>query len=171
MKRVTTGIVVIAAVFIIIAVFFFQDRQEVGNRPGMIAEDFSLPMHEQESSNLHDYFGDVIILNMWASWCEPCKKEMPDLMKLQADYNEKGLTILTVNMQTFERTLKDAPEFIKEMNITLPVFFDEAGVVADRYQIIGMPITYIIGRDGTIEMQIPGEVNYEKLETIIKPLL
>ena len=137
----------------------------------MIAENFDLPMFQQEQGELHDFIGDVIILNMWASWCEPCRKEMPDLMELQADYDEEGLTILTVNMQTFERTLNDAPAFIEELDITLPVFFDEKGMVADRYQITGLPLTYIIGRDGTIEQRILGEVNYEGLEEMIKPLL
>lgn len=171
MHRKITRLVVIAAALIIIAVLFFQDRKEVGNRPGMIAENFTLPMYQQESGELHDYIGDVLILNMWASWCEPCRNEMPDLMKLQADYEEEGLTILTVNMQTTERTLKDAPAFIEEIDITLPVFFDEDGVVADRFQIIALPITYIIRRDGTIERQITGEVNYEALEEMIEPLL
>lgn len=171
MKRKVTGVVFVAAALIIIAVFFFQDRQEIGNRPGMTAENFALPMYQEEASELHDYFGDVIILNMWASWCEPCRKEMPDLMRLQADYEDEGLTILTVNMQTFERTLNDAPNFIEELNITLPVFFDEDGVVADRYQVFGLPTTYIIDRDGTIKQNIPGEVNYEGLEELIKPLL
>jgi thiol-disulfide isomerase/thioredoxin len=169
-RRVTIFVLGIVAV-LIIGVVFLQERKEIGNEPGMVAENFTLPMHTQESGELWDYKGDVIILNMWASWCEPCRDEMPDLMDLQRDYSNKGLTILTVNMQTFERTLEDAPNFIEELGITLPVFFDEDGVVADRYKIIGIPVTYIIGRDGTIEHFIRGEVHYEGLESLIQPLL
>ncbi|MFC0473380.1 TlpA disulfide reductase family protein [Halalkalibacter kiskunsagensis] len=171
MKRRVTISVLGIVVVLIIGIVFFQERQEIGNEPGMIAENFILPMHTQESGELWDYHGDIIILNMWASWCEPCRDEMPDLMDLQRDYSEEGLTILTVNMQTFERTLQDAPNFIEELEITLPVFFDVEGVVADRYKIIGMPITYIIGRDGTIEHFIRGEVHYDGLESLIQPML
>ncbi|MFC0558215.1 TlpA disulfide reductase family protein [Halalkalibacter alkalisediminis] len=171
MKRNATIMVLGVAAILLIAIIFFQDRQEIGSQPGMIAENFSLPMHNQDAGELNDYSGDVIILNMWASWCEPCRDEMPDLMRLQADYEAEGLTILTVNMQKLERTLTDAPRFIEELEINLPVFFDEDGVVYERYNIIGMPTTYIISRDGTIEHLIRGEVHYEGLETLIEPLL
>ncbi|ARK29484.1 TlpA disulfide reductase family protein [Halalkalibacter krulwichiae] len=171
MKRTTTMLVLAVAIVLVIGIIFFQERKQIGNEPGMIAENFTLPMHNQAASELNDYQGDVIILNMWASWCEPCRDEMPDLMDLQADFQNEGLTILTVNMQTFERTLNDAPNFIDELEISLPVFFDEKGLVAERYNIIGMPTTYIIGRDGTIEHLIRGEVHYEGLEALIEPLL
>ncbi|WP_227935069.1 TlpA family protein disulfide reductase [Alkalihalobacillus deserti] len=171
MKRNATIIVLSAAAILLIAIIFFQDRQEVGSEPGMMAENFTLPMHNQETGELNDYIGDVIILNTWASWCEPCRDEMPDLMRLQEDYETEGLTILTVNMQKLERTLTDAPLFIDELNINLPVFFDENGTVYERYNIIGLPTTYIIARDGTIEHLIRGEVDYEGLESLIEPLL
>lgn len=171
MKRYATILVLAVAAILLIGITFFQDRQEVGSQPGMIAENFTLPMHHQATGELNDYKGDVIILNMWASWCEPCRDEMPDLMRLQEDYDAKGLTILTVNMQKLERTLTDGPRFIEELDIKLPIFFDEDGTVYERYNIIGMPTTYIIARDGTIEHLIRGEVHYEGLETLIEPLL
>ncbi|GAE25445.1 thioredoxin family protein [Halalkalibacter wakoensis JCM 9140] len=171
MKRKITILVLSVVAIVIIGLVFFQDRQEIGNERGMIAENFTLPMYTQESGELWDYRGDVIILNMWASWCEPCRDEMPDLMDLQADYGESGLSVVTVNMQKTERTLQDAPNFIEEIEITLPVFFDVDGDVADRYKIFGMPMTYIINRDGVIEHVIRGEVDYKGLETLIKPIL
>ncbi|MBP3951086.1 TlpA disulfide reductase family protein [Bacillus suaedae] len=170
MQQKRTRIVLMIGIALALCVVFFVDRQEVGNERGMIAENFQLPMHEQSEGELYDYHGDVIVLNMWASWCEPCRDEMPALMKLQEDYGEQGLSVVTVNMQTTERTLKDGPAFIEEMNITLPVFFDEKGDVADRYKVAGMPMTYIISRDGTIQHVLPGEVTYEGIEELIKPL-
>ncbi|GAE36854.1 TlpA disulfide reductase family protein [Halalkalibacter akibai] len=171
MKRLSTILVLSLAAILIITIVFLQERQQIGNEPGMLAENFKLPMTDGQVGELYNYTGDVLILNMWASWCEPCRDEMPDLMRLQSDYESKGLTVLTVNMQTFERTLKDAPAFIEEMNITLPVFFDENGVVADRYKVVALPATYIINRDGTIEHFIRGEVHYEGLQSLIEPLL
>ncbi len=166
-----TGVVLVIAAVLVIAVLFLQERQAVGNKPGMLAEDFTLPMYEQDQGSLSDYAGQVVILNMWASWCGPCRAELPDLMKLQADYGEQGLSVLAVNMQFTERTVKDAPEFIEEMKLTLPVFFDEDGDVWDRYQLVGLPTTFIIDRKGRIKQKIPGEVNYEGLQKIIEPLL
>lgn len=171
MKRRVTIVVVGLVALLIIGIVFFQERQEIGNEPGMIAENFSLPMHTQAQGELWDYRDDVIILNMWASWCEPCRDEMPDLMDLQADYEEQGLHVVTVNMQKTERTLQDAPDFIDEVGITLPVFFDVDGEVADRYKIFAMPMTYIIDREGVIKHVIRGEVDYEGLESLIKPML
>ncbi|MDT8859843.1 TlpA family protein disulfide reductase [Alkalihalobacillus sp. MEB130] len=171
MKRGTTILVLGVVGILLIGIIFFQDRKEIGNEPGMIAENFALPMYTDDMGELWDYRGDVIILNMWASWCEPCRDEMPDLMDLQADYHDQGLNILTVNMQKSERTLQDAPNFIEEIGITLPVFFDVDGDVADRYKIFGMPMTYIINREGVIEHVIRGEVDYAGLESLMKPLL
>lgn len=171
MKRKLTTVVLFIAAILIIAVIVFQERQQVGNQPGMLAEDFTLPMYEQKEGSLSDYFGDVIVLNMWASWCAPCKKEMPDLMKLQEDYGDEGLQVLAVNAHYTERTANDAPNFIEEIGITLPVMFDVDGVVWDKYQLIGLPTTYIIDRKGRIKHKIPGEVNYEGLKEMIEPLL
>ncbi|WP_332633892.1 TlpA disulfide reductase family protein [Halalkalibacter flavus] len=171
MKRRATIFILGVVTVLIIGIIFLQERQEIGNEPGMIAENFSLPMYTEDSGELWDYRDDVIILNMWASWCEPCRDEMPDLMDLQADYEDKGLSVVTVNMQKTERTLHDAPDFIEEIGITLPVFFDVDGDVADRYKIFGMPMTYIIDREGVIEHVIRGEVDYEGLESLILPLL
>ncbi|OLS36029.1 thioredoxin [Alkalihalophilus pseudofirmus] len=171
MKRKRTFLVLAIACILAVVTVVTMDRQEVGNEVGMVAEDFALPTYQGGQESFNQYEGQVVILNMWASWCEPCRDEMPDFMELQQDYHQEGLDIVTVNMQTYERTLNDAPEFIEEMNLTLPVFFDEDGVVSDRYGIRVLPTTFVIDREGVIAHVIPGEVNYERLEELIKPLL
>ncbi len=170
MKKKAT-LLVLAAAIVLVAVILINNEPSGGIEEGQRAEDFTLPMHERDEGSLSDYNGNVIILNMWASWCKPCIDEMPDLMDLEADYQGQGLSVLAVNMQTFERTLTDAPEFIEKHHITLPVFFDEEGLLAERYQIKGMPTTFVLERDGTIARKIEGEINYEMLESIVKPLL
>ncbi|ERN54511.1 TlpA family protein disulfide reductase [Alkalihalophilus marmarensis] len=171
MKRKRTFLVLAIACILAVVTVVTMDRQEVGNEVGMVAEDFVLPTYQGVQESFNQYEGQVVILNMWASWCEPCRDEMPDFMELQQEYHQEGLDIVTVNMQTYERTLNDAPEFIEEMNLTLPVFFDEDGVVSDRYGIRVLPTTFVIDREGVIAHVIPGEVNYERLEELIKPLL
>ncbi|KGA95697.1 thioredoxin [Alkalihalobacillus alcalophilus ATCC 27647 = CGMCC 1.3604] len=170
MNKHVTMIILIAAVIGGIVVFFMTDRLEVGSEPGMEAIDFTLPMYEEETKSLSDFFGDVIVLNVWASWCEPCIREMPDLMELDEEYGN-DVTVLTINMQRFERALTDAPEFIEEIGLTLPVFFDEEGKVYEEYHITGFPRTYVINQEGIIEHVFKGEVNKEMLEHSIEPLL
>jgi len=169
----TTSIVVLgmAGFFILYLVLTGATKPVVGADQGMIAHDFTLPMWEKEGlKSLSDYEGDVIVLNLWASWCPPCIKEMPDLMQLADNYKKEGLSVLTVNMHKFERTKNDAPAFMEEQGITLPTFFDMDGEVAELYQVTALPTTYIMDRDMVILHVITGEVNYEGLETLIKPL-
>ncbi|MCK0473801.1 TlpA disulfide reductase family protein [Halalkalibacter sp. APA_J-10(15)] len=171
MKKLRTKMILGACVILAIAVIVFADRQQYGNEKGMVMEDFQLPMYEQDEGQLYDYKGDVIVLNLWASWCKPCRDEMPELMELQADYTEKSLSIVTVNMQKTERTLNDAAEFIEEIDLTLPVFFDEDGELLERLDVRHMPTTYIIDREGEIKQIFMGEVTYEMIEEEIEPLL
>ncbi|WP_413380281.1 TlpA family protein disulfide reductase [Alkalihalobacillus sp. 1P02AB] len=171
MNKLVTIIIITAAIIGIVVTFFITDRIEVGNEPGMEAIDFTLPMYKEETKSLSDFFGDVIVLNAWASWCEPCIREMPDLMEIDEEYGN-DVTVLTINMQKFERTLTDAPEFIEEIGLTLPVFFDEEGKVYEEYHITtGFPRTYVINQEGIIKDVFKGEVNKEMLEHSIEPLL
>ncbi|MBU8907856.1 TlpA family protein disulfide reductase [Desertibacillus haloalkaliphilus] len=134
----------------------------------MVAEDFTLPLWgTDETSSLSDYRGEIVIMNMWASWCPPCRKEMPDLDRLYQDYKDVGVTVLGVNMNKFERTTEDADAFLEEFDVSFPTLIDVDGDVATDYQIQGLPMTYIIDEDGVINLVIRGEVNYEGLEEII----
>ncbi|WP_227522015.1 TlpA family protein disulfide reductase [Bacillus solitudinis] len=171
MKKIATMLVLAIALILIIMMVFTNENEEIGNKVGMIAENFRLPMNTGDEGQLKDHRGKVVIINMWASWCEPCRDEMPALMELQHKYGADGLEIMMVNMQTYERTLNDATTFIEEIGLTLPVYFDEEGSLADSYQVGNFPTTYVINREGVIEAVIPGEVTYEGLEKLIKPLL
>ncbi|WP_017728169.1 TlpA disulfide reductase family protein [Halalkalibacterium ligniniphilum] len=171
-KQRLTILVLIAAVVGISAILLTQKEREVGNARGMIAQDFTLPMYDSgRQGELSDYRGNIVVMNMWASWCEPCRDEMPALMDFQSDYEDAGVSVITVNMQTFERTLDDASDFIEELNITLPVFFDENGYVANVYQIAGLPATFILDSSGVIEHVIYGEVTYNMLQALVDPML
>ncbi|WP_100372572.1 TlpA disulfide reductase family protein [Bacillus sp. FJAT-45037] len=170
MKQQRTIMVIGVALLLIIVTIFTTGKREVGNEVGMVAENFTLPTHEKGEREFAEYEGQVIVLNFWASWCEPCRDEMPALMELQEDYQSEGLEVVTVNAQKTERTLNDAPAFIEEMNLTLPVFFDENGEVYDRYGLRGLPTTFVINREGIIEQVLLGEVTYSDLEEHVVPL-
>lgn len=173
-KRLISIIVFVFAVGLIGYVIFTTQSGKVGITEGMTAPDFALPLwHTDEVVSLSSFRGEIVVLNLWASWCPPCRKEMPDLIRLSENYQGKGVTVLGVNLATHERSSEDADEFIEEFGIEFPTFIDlpiedGKGVVSSRYNITGIPYTYIIDRDGIIVKVFPGEATYEMLETVIE---
>lgn len=157
----------------IIYVFVTKETVEIGTEEGMIAEDFTTPLWgaEKEVGSLSDFDGDIIVLNFWASWCPPCRDEMPDLMQFYEDYKEQGVTVAGVNMHIYERRKTDGVEFLEELAVTFPNFLDKEGVAAKTYKPIYFPTTYILDRDRVIRVVIPGEINYEIIEELVLPLI
>ncbi|MDQ0205767.1 TlpA family protein disulfide reductase [Alkalicoccobacillus murimartini] len=161
----------LAAVLLIINLMNGNETQ-IGIDEGMQAESIELDLFGGEDSvNVFSGDQEVTILNIWATWCEPCVRELPDLMDLEEDYRDEGLSVHTVNAQKYERVQAHTEEFIEEQNVTLPVFLDKEGAFFQLYQIRGMPTTFVIDSDQTIVERIEGEVTYEMLEEKITPLL
>ncbi|MGD2157159.1 MAG: TlpA disulfide reductase family protein [Anaerolineales bacterium] len=132
-------------------------------REGFSAPNFSLELmsggeeHYEigDTVTLSDLIGDVVILNLWASWCPPCRAEMPAIQSVYEDYKDQGLEVLAVNT-TYQDDPLDAANFIKEHSLTFPVLRDTTGVVSKRYQLRGLPSTYFIDRKGVIRSVVVG---------------
>ena len=121
----------------------------------LIFEDFS-----GNEINLSHYVGKLVIINFWATWCAPCKKEMPSLDKLYQDNNFKNLQIFPVNMEQ-PNTLK-TKKFFTDLNIqTLEIFFDHNLNFVKEFKLRGMPTTVIINKKGEEFARIIGEVNFQ----------
>ncbi|PSL43283.1 peroxiredoxin [Salsuginibacillus halophilus] len=142
-----------------------------GVEEGDEAADHTLPMRDGEERSFSDYEGDVVVLNMWASWCEPCRDEMPALQELQEDFEDDGLSVVVVNMEELERDRDTALAFLDEFDIHLDALFDEDGEVEEQYNVRRLPATYILDRDLVIQDVIVGEVTYEQMEDRIAPHL
>lgn len=114
--------------------------------------------------------GKVVYLDFWASWCEPCKKSFPWMNEMKAMYKDHGLEVVAVNLDK-DRKLADA--FLKTMDINFIVAFDQAGDVASKYKIPGMPSSYLIGRDGTLYASHIGfrQKDKARMEAAIQKLL
>ncbi|MCT8140359.1 TlpA family protein disulfide reductase [Anaerobacillus sp. CMMVII] len=172
-------IILILAIGLIGYVVATTQSPKVGAEKGMLAPDFTLPLWEnQEETSLSDYQGEIVILNLWASWCPPCRKEMPDLVRLSDDFKGHGVVVLGVNLATHERDANGAAEFMETFNVTFPTFVDQPldsvnrrGVVSSLYNIQSIPYTYILDQKGKIAHVIRGEVTYEMLETLVKELM
>ncbi len=126
---------------------------------GQPAPDFALGARiEGETLRLSDYRGQVVVLNFWASWCGPCREEMPEFQAAFLRHApSRDLTILAVNALSLD-SRSDAERFIEEMEVTFPVAYDASGAVAERYRVRGLPSTFFIDRGGVVRAATFGPV-------------
>lgn len=130
---------------------------EVGQR----APGFALETVEGEMLSLADYEGRQVVLNFWASWCPPCREELPELI---AFGEETGIPVLGVNATKNERRGKqDVDAFLQEVPVSFPVLLDEEGTVEKTYRVVALPTTYVIGPDGVITAKQVGPVDFDWL--------
>jgi peroxiredoxin len=140
-------------------------------REGFPAPDFTLMTLEGEPATLSAYRGKVVIVNLWASWCAPCRAEMPTIQKLYAANREGGLVVLAVN-STIQDSEASARSFVNELGLTFPVLLDVDGAVSRRYLLRALPSTFIIDRQGVIRtVIIGGPVSEALLQSKVESLL
>jgi len=113
----------------------------------LVAPDFTLKDLKGNQVTLKNLKGRVVFLNFWATWCPPCRVEMPSMERLYQELKDKGLVMLAVDMQESEKLVK---EFFKEFNLSFTALLDLDGDISFLYGIRGIPTTYIIDREGKI---------------------
>lgn len=135
---------------------------QTGIKIGQMAYDFELQDMAGNQVKLSDYRGKKVFLNFWASWCPPCKAEMPHLQEFSDEQDET--VVLGVNVTTSENNPGDVEVFLEEYDIS---FTNLYGTVKQfqQYQVQSMPTSYLIGSDGTIHERIVGAVTKDMLET------
>ena len=111
------------------------------------APDFTLNSNSGQNLRLSEYRGEVVMINFWASWCGPCRQEMPLLDELYMQYQPMGFTILGVNV---EEDSSKAEALLNEIPVNFPVLFDTQSKVSKLYDVIAMPSTILVDRDGNI---------------------
>ena len=114
---------------------------------GSAAPDFTLKSNSGENLKLSEFRGEVVLINFWASWCGPCRQEMPVLDELHRQYKALGFTVLGVNV---EENSSAARKLLKEVQVSFPVLFDNESVVSKQYDVIAMPSTVLVDRDGNM---------------------
>jgi peroxiredoxin len=111
------------------------------------APNFSLASRDGGSVALEDLTGQVVMVNFWATWCGPCRKEMPHLEALYQRYSDLGFTLLGVNV---EEDASGADEFLAETPVSFPILFDPENKVSALYDVVAMPSTVLIDRSGNM---------------------
>ena len=125
--------------------------------------DFTVYDIDGNEVRLHDYFGKPIVLNFWASWCGPCKSEMPDFNEVYGELGEE-IQFLMVNMTDGDReTVEIASEFLAQQGYTFPVFYDTAQNAAITYGVYSLPTTLFIDAEGYLVAYAPGAIPRESL--------
>lgn len=142
------------------SIFFKASEQTVAfAQRGFLAPDFELRSIDRGTIRLSDLRGKVVILNFWASWCPPCREEMPALQRVYQAYQSQGVEVIAVNV-TSQDTLSDALNFVQDNGLTFSVLLDEQGGVQSTYRISGLPTTFFIDREGKIrELMIGGPLS------------
>lgn len=130
---------------------------EIGQR----APGFKLETIEGEALSLDAYEGRQVILNFWASWCPPCRDELPELIEFG---EATGIPVLGVNVTKNERRgRQDVEAFLKEVPVSFPILLDETGTVEKTYRVVALPTTYVIDADGRITAKQVGPVDFNWL--------
>ena len=123
---------------------------------GHLAPDFALKTLEGKTVRLSELRGKkVVLINFWATWCPPCRLEMPTMQKIYSEYKGRGFEILAINIEP--DALQEIREFVKELRLTFPVLLDPDMKVTRKYRLIGLPISFLIDRQGIIRAK---EVGY-----------
>ena len=111
------------------------------------APDFTLKSASGENLKLSEFRGDVVLLNFWASWCGPCRQEMPLLSELHEQYRDLGFTVIGVNV---EEDTRKARKLLEDAPVSFPVLFDTESVVSREYDVVAMPSTVLVDRNGRL---------------------
>ncbi len=119
-----------------------------GIKVGNLAPDFQLQNLNGNSVSLSDFRGKPVLLNFWASWCPPCRDEMPYLQQVYDEWSAKGLVLLAINIGESSSTVE---EFMQSHNLSFPVLLDTKQDVDQKYNIYGIPTTFLIDKDGIIQ--------------------
>ena len=140
-------------------------------RQGFLAPDFALETITGESIMLSDLRGQAVLVNLWATWCPPCRAEMPAIQKLYDEYKDQGFIVLGIDM-AYQDDASAVQPFIQENGLTFPILMDETGQVAQKYALRSLPSSFFINRTGLIqEVVIGGPMSEALLRTRIESIL
>lgn len=134
---------------------------------GLEAPDFTLTNLKGKEVSLSDYRGKMVFLNFWASWCQWCDLEMPDLNKIAHDYSD-DLVVLGINVMEDEDTVRD---YIEEGGYDFEVLLDKEGIVGSAYYVYGLPSSYFIDKDGILQFAYQSMMTYEQMAAVVDAII
>ncbi|WP_050182236.1 redoxin domain-containing protein [Domibacillus robiginosus] len=173
------GVLLLALLIGVAGFNFFNDRKEItasvntgavvkddvtGIAKGEKAPDFTVKTMEGKEVKLSDYEGKKVFLNFWATWCPPCKAEMPHMQSFY-DGEPENVEILAVNIEESSTTVS---EFAEEYGLTFPILMDEDGTITETYQVYTIPTTYVLNEEGIVHQKIVGPMDKSMMINLLK---
>jgi peroxiredoxin len=164
-RRLVVMVVGFAILALAFGVVWMQSAKYELLTVGMPAPDFTLPDMAGKNQKLSDYRGKVVFLNFWATWCKPCKEEMPSMQALWDNLKQEEFIMLAISMDRVT-TKKDIPPFVENMKLTFPILTDSWGQTDSRYKLMGVPETYIIDQNGVLREKVIGPRDWTRPESM-----
>lgn len=145
-----------------------EEQAETGIEQGDQAPDFTLQSLQGEQMKLSDLRGKNVMINFWATWCPPCRVEMPHMQEYYETHKENDFAILAVNLTSTEKSENDIEPFVNEMGLTFPVVLDTDNKVTDTYEVTGYPTSYFVDKQGVIRHKVVGAMNQDMIAKLIE---
>lgn len=165
-----------AAVIVALLAFRFYQGGGMGvpqtGGPAMLAgapaASFPVKALNGAPDSLENYRGKVVLVNLWATWCPPCRDEVPALETLYRQYQSKGLVVLGIDQG---ESAKVAGEFARKFNVTYPVLLDDGQQYGRAYSALGLPTSILVDRSGKIVKGVDGEMTLAQMREIVNPAM
>ena len=157
--KIALGTAAIGAVLLALALW-------ARDRTPDVAPDFAVPDLSGQAVRLSAYRGQVVLVNIWATWCPPCREEMPSMERLHERLKDRGFVLLAVSQD--EGPVAGVKAFVDQMKLTFPVLVDREGEVGRKYGIWGFPESFLVDRDGRIVERVIGPRDWSAPDQIAR---
>jgi peroxiredoxin len=173
LKKVTTLIIVVFIGVILWGMFREQAanprtnteiiESNIGVKVGNVVQDTEFNQIDGSKTRLSDYRGQAVMINFWATWCPPCKIEMPYMENITNKYKDFGCVVLTVNMTSTETSVNAVIQYVQKEGYSFPIIMDGEGDISNQFQILVSPTSYFIDKNGVIRKKIQGATTEETM--------
>lgn len=166
MKKISIIVIIILALTAIL----FSSKEEMEAPPKtepVAAPQFSLPNLLGKQVSMSDFHNKPVMINFWATWCVPCRNEMPEIERVYLLRRDYGLVVLAINLKESRDVIE---KYLKKNDFSFQILMDEAGNVSDKFQLFGLPTTYFIDKEGIIQYSYMGEMTKEIINTGLKAI-
>lgn len=179
-KKLVGKIIVLALVVIMLGTYIKQQlddskvvqstgyevdlSDEIGVKKGQFAPDFTLQTLDGKTVKLSEYKGKKVVINFWATWCSPCRTEMPAMQKYYEKRAQKdNVEILALNLTYDDKDADNVQTFVDSYKLSFPILLQETDALIKQYQVLQIPSTFFIDTEGRVQTHLAGTLNEEKL--------